>query len=82
MGVGVTLKYEAAFLPGEFVVLQRERHPDAGRIGQIVCRQGLDLLVEFFADDVYGPACVCVLPVADWVPTAVPAAKPSIRAMD
>jgi hypothetical protein len=59
---------QQAFFPGNFVMLQstKSQHPDAGRIGRIVCQQGINLLVEFFIDDRIKHTLICVLPTKNW----------------
>lgn len=73
--IKLTPKEEAMFQPGCFVMLHTEScvasgklHPDAGRIGQIVSRRGSDMLVEFFADELFGKSDFCMIPLGHWAP--------------
>lgn len=55
------------FSPGCFVMLHTSNsHPDAGRIGLIVQRNGVDILVEFFTDDLLGSTDYSLLPLQHW----------------
>ena len=48
----LTKEQEAMFQPGCFVVLHPDsKHPDAGRVGKIISRDGSEMLVEFWQDD-------------------------------
>lgn len=73
--IKLTPKEDAMFQPGCFVMLHTEScvasgklHPDAGRIGQIVSRRGSDMLVEFFADELFGKSDFCMIPLGHWAP--------------
>jgi len=64
----------ALFAPGAFVMLHHEckvagkPHPDAGRIGRIVSRDGASMVTEFWNDDLIGSATFCLIPFGHWAP--------------
>jgi hypothetical protein len=69
----LTPEQEAMFQPGCFVALHpKSKHPDAGRVGKIITREGRRMLVEFFRDDLIGKTTYSVIPLGHWGP--VPAA--------
>lgn len=63
----LTDQQEIMFSPGKFVMLHPEsHHPDAGRIGKIISRKGVDMLVEFFSDN--EKSSYSVIPIGHWGP--------------
>lgn len=44
------------------------KHPDAGRVGQIVSRKGTEMLVEFWRDDLIGKSEFSTIPLGHWGP--------------
>ncbi len=63
----LTDQQEIMFSPGKFVMLHPEsHHPDAGRIGKIISRKGVDMLVEFFSDN--EKSSYSVIPLWHWWP--------------
>ena len=65
----LTKQQEAMFQPGCFVVLHPDsKHPDAGRVGKIVSRNGKEMLVEFFNDELIGKSEFSMIPFGHWLP--------------
>jgi hypothetical protein len=65
----LTPEQEKMFQPGCFVALHPEsNHPDAGRVGKIISRNGTEMLVEFFNDDLIGKTEYCTIPLGHWGP--------------
>lgn len=65
----LTTEQEALFQPGCFVVLHpQSKHPDAGRVGKIVSRNGMQMLVEFFCDELIGKTEFSTIPFCHWLP--------------
>lgn len=63
----LTKEQEAMFQPGCFVVLHPDsKHRDAGRVGKIVSRNGGEMLVEFFSDDLIGRSEFSTIPLGHW----------------
>jgi len=66
------------FAPGAFVMLHHackaagKPHPDAGRIGRIVSRNGDNMVTEFWNDDLIGGATFSVIPRGHWAPARRP----------
>lgn len=59
---------EKMFRPGCFVVLHPDSQvPDAGRVGKIVQREGRQMLVEFFRDELIGRAVYSTIPFGHWL---------------
>jgi hypothetical protein len=62
------------FAPGAFVILHHgckvagRAHPDAGRIGRIVSRDGKQMVTEFFNDELIGSTQFCLIPFGHWAP--------------
>lgn len=57
------------FQPGGFVMLHPDsKHPDAGRIGKIISRRGVEMVVEFFADELIGKSEFSLIPLGHWGP--------------
>jgi hypothetical protein len=72
----LTKEQEALFQPGCFVVLHPEsKHPDAGRVGKIISRNGRDMIVEFFNDDLVGRTEYSTIPLGHWGPVPEQKAK-------
>lgn len=65
----LTKEQDAMFKPGGFVMLHPEsKHPDAGRVGKIVSRNGDEMLVEFFNDELIGKTDFSTIPLGHWGP--------------
>jgi len=65
----LTKEQEAMFQPGCFVALHPDsKHPDAGRVGKIVSRNGSEMLVEFFSDELIGKSEFSLIPMGHWAP--------------
>lgn len=62
---------EALFQPGCFVALHPDsEHPDAGRVGKIISRNGNKMLVEFFSDELIGKTEFSLIPLGHWAPVS------------
>jgi hypothetical protein len=65
----LTKEKAAMFQPGCFVALHPDSAtPDAGRVGKIVSRNGSEMLVEFFSDELIGSAEFSTIPLGHWGP--------------
>jgi len=68
-GRDLTKEQESLFQAGCFVVLHPDsKHPDAGRVGKIISRNGARMLVEFFHDELIGETAFSVIPFGHWLP--------------
>ena len=67
--ITLTPEQEKMFQPGHFVILHPDiKHPDAGRVGKITDHKEMNLVVEFFRDDLVGSSTFAIIPMCHWLP--------------